>query len=122
MSLSMDFGTPTTEQTTPDLAHSAWIACARPHAAIDFITDEQGQEPTSANTKAHHKDILAKEWDTLQYDTQGPTMSTKAACGADLRAGVAAVAAHHEDHVDRPHVDALDDLLDVRPAARRALP
>ncbi len=40
---------------------------------------------------------------------------------ADLRAGVAAVAADHKHHVDRPHVDALDDLLDVRAAARGAL-
>ena len=40
---------------------------------------------------------------------------------ADLRASIAAVAAHHEHHVDRPHVDALDYLLYVCPAARRAL-
>ena len=31
MSLSMDFGTPTTEQTTPERSHSAWIACNVQH-------------------------------------------------------------------------------------------
>ena len=67
MSLSMDFGTPTTEQTTPDLAHSAWIACARSNTATDFCARVQGQEPTSDDKKAPHKDILAKGWDTLQY-------------------------------------------------------
>ena len=78
-----------------------------------------GWEPSTAEQGAHQQDVIVDGFGDA--DDGAGDAAARALLLDRVCARIAAVAAHDEHHVDRPHVYPLHDLLDVRAAPRRAL-